>query len=157
MGDITDKKSPLSPQRGYCYRLRLSIMLSCPKPTKFGVCVTIIGCATAKKFSAPPGSLGRDKMVKYKSQFQRFLYQTLCVCFYRISVLTPGSCPRGWTWGGGGGGGGAGVINLIFANMVMWHIKLTGMMKSKGQISLNFNYKVNFKDFYTKLFVCSHK
>ena len=28
---------------------------------------------------------------------------------------------------------------------------------SKGQISFNFNYKVNFKDFYTKLCVCSHK
>ena len=28
---------------------------------------------------------------------------------------------------------------------------------SKGQISLNFNYKVNFKDFYTKLCVCSDK
>ena len=27
---------------------------------------------------------------------------------------------------------------------------------SKGQISLNFNYKVNVKDFYSKLFVCSH-
>ena len=27
----------------------------------------------------------------------------------------------------------------------------------KGQISFNFNYKVNFKDFYTKLCVCSHK
>ena len=26
-----------------------------------------------------------------------------------------------------------------------------------GQISFNFNYKVNFKDFYTKLCVCSHK
>ena len=25
---------------------------------------------------------------------------------------------------------------------------------SKGQISLNFNYKVNFKDFYTKIGVC---
>ena len=25
---------------------------------------------------------------------------------------------------------------------------------SKGQISFNFNYKVNFKDFYTKLCVC---
>ena len=24
----------------------------------------------------------------------------------------------------------------------------------KGQISFNFNYKVNFKDFYTKHFVC---
>ena len=28
---------------------------------------------------------------------------------------------------------------------------------SKGQISFNFNYKVNFKNFYTKLCVCSHK
>ena len=27
----------------------------------------------------------------------------------------------------------------------------------KVQISLNFNYKVNFKDSYTKLCVCSHK
>ena len=27
----------------------------------------------------------------------------------------------------------------------------------KGQISLNFGYHVNFKDFYTKFFVCSHK
>ena len=30
-------------------------------------------------------------------------------------------------------------------------------VRSKGQISFNFNYKVNFKDFYTKLCVCSHK
>ena len=28
---------------------------------------------------------------------------------------------------------------------------------SKGQISFNFNYKANFKDFYTKLCVSSHK
>ena len=28
---------------------------------------------------------------------------------------------------------------------------------SKGQISFNFNYKVNFRDFYSKLCVCSHK
>ena len=28
---------------------------------------------------------------------------------------------------------------------------------TKGQISFNFNYKVKFKDFYTKLCVCSHK
>ena len=28
---------------------------------------------------------------------------------------------------------------------------------SKIQISFNFNYIVNFKDFYTKLCVCSHK
>ena len=28
---------------------------------------------------------------------------------------------------------------------------------SKGQKSFNFNYKANFKDYYTKLCVCSHK
>ena len=28
---------------------------------------------------------------------------------------------------------------------------------SKSQISFNFNYKVNFKDFYTNLCVCSQK
>ena len=28
---------------------------------------------------------------------------------------------------------------------------------SKGQILFNFNYKVNFKDFYAKLCACSHK
>ena len=31
-----------------------------------------------------------------------------------------------------------------------------GPWGSKGQISFNFNYKVNFKDFYTNLCVCSH-
>ena len=30
-------------------------------------------------------------------------------------------------------------------------------VKLLGRISFNFNYKVNFKDFYTKAFVCSHK
>ena len=30
-------------------------------------------------------------------------------------------------------------------------------VKSKGQMSLNFSYHVNFKDFYTKLSVSSHK
>ena len=30
-------------------------------------------------------------------------------------------------------------------------------VRSKSQISLNFSYHVNFKDFYTKLCVCSHK
>ena len=29
--------------------------------------------------------------------------------------------------------------------------------RSKDQISLNFGYHVNFKDFYTKFCVCSHK
>ena len=51
-----------------------------------------------------------------------------------------------------------GVNRLSFSNMVMWHIKSTGMMsrtelsgdlgvRSKAQISLNSGYHVNFKDF----------
>ena len=37
-------------------------------------------------------------------------------------------------------------------------VKLTTLgVRSKGQLSLNFGYHVNFKDFYTKLCVCSHK
>ena len=30
-------------------------------------------------------------------------------------------------------------------------------MRSKGQISLNFGFNVNLKDFYTEVCVCSHK
>ena len=30
-------------------------------------------------------------------------------------------------------------------------------VRSKGRISLNFNYKINFEDFCTKFCVCSHK
>ena len=30
-------------------------------------------------------------------------------------------------------------------------------VRSKGQISFTINYKFNFKDFYAKLYVCSHK
>ena len=76
-----------------------------------------------------------------------------------ILIPAPGSCPMGGTLGHCGAKG----VNL-FLNMVMWHIKLTGMMRmqvqfthkvqngdlgvrSKGQISFNYSYKVNFKDF----------
>ena len=71
------------------------------------------------------------------SQFQRFLYQTLRV-FLQIKryktnisngtfVLTPWSCPRGGTLGA------AGVHTRLktyyfFSKMVMWNIKLTGML-----------------------------
>ena len=36
-------------------------------------------------------------------------------------------------------------------------VKLVTLGEVKGQISLNFVYHVNFKDFYTNLCVCSHK
>ena len=46
-----------------------------------------------------------------------------------------------------------GVRNIIF----FWPRPLGRREGPKGQISFNFNYKVNFKDFYSKLCVCSHK
>ena len=44
----------------------------------------------------------------------------------------------------------AGKIFILGSNWWPWD-------EVKGQISLNFVYHVNFKDFYTKLCVCSHK
>ena len=47
--------------------------------------------------------------------------------------------------------------NRIHVNFLSYgRIGDRGMM-SKGQISLNFKYKINFKDFYTKLCVGFHK
>ena len=64
---------------------------------------------------------------------------------------------------------------IFFSNMVVWHIKSNEeqnslqvkflskgqtsdlWVRSKGQIALNFGYHVNFKDYHTKLCVCSHK
>ena len=58
-------------------------------------------------------------------------------------------------------------LDQILPNLVcelltcMWHATAKKSLApgegSKGQISFDFNYKVNFKDFYTKLCVCSHK
>ena len=61
-------------------------------------------------------------------------------------------------------------VSFFFSNMVIWHIKSTGMT-SRTECKLHFHPKVklvtlgrgqkviyhknvNFKDFYTKLFVC---
>ena len=46
-----------------------------------------------------------------------------------------------------------GALNVIFFCPTPW----SPGEGSKGQISFNFNYKVNFKDFYSKLCVCCHK
>ena len=70
-----------------------------------------------------------------------------------------GRAPGVGLWGTGGCPGGQ---KFIFSYMVMWHIKSEGdeeqtgdlWVRSNGQISLNFGYKVNFKDFDTKLCVC---
>ena len=85
----------------------------------------------------PPGALGRDQKVKYLISFTKSISKIfitkLYVCSLKwkiqnlsdgIFILSPGSCPRGVTLGAGG----AQVVkNLLFSNMVMWHVKSTGM------------------------------
>ena len=87
--------------------------------------------------------------------------------------LSAGSCPRGGT---GALGVPRGVKQFFFKHgHVAYQINgvdeqnrmqvevssecQTGDLgvRSKGQKSLNLGYNVNFKDFYTKLCVCSHK
>ena len=106
-------------------------------------------------------------------------YKTYQTGFF---ILSPGSCPMGGTWGYLGA-----KIKFRPAVCPLCYLLLNHWTKfnqiwcvsyshkwgrqhqffcpasqgpgegSKGQISFNFNYKVNFKDFYPKLCVCSHK
>ena len=102
----------------------------------------------------------------------------------RFFILSPGSCTRGGTWGylGAKIKFRPAVCPLCYLLLYHWmkfnqiwcvsYSHKWGMQRkkiflapppwgpgerSKGQISINFNYKVNFKDFYSKLCVCSHK
>ena len=93
------------------------------------------GACSVKFFFGPapwgPGDGSKGQIIilfQLQSQFQRFLYQTLCVFsqmkdtkhIRRDFILSPGSCPRGGTLGGWGCPGGQ---NFFFSNMVMWYIK----------------------------------
>ena len=101
----------------------------------------------------------------------------------RIFILSPRSCPRGGTRGclGAKIKFRPAVCPLCYLLLnhwtkfnQIWCVSYSydwGMQRqiffcpspwgsgegSKGQISFNFNYKLNFNDFYTKLCVCSHK
>ena len=112
-------------------------MLSQPKPLdKIQpnlVCelLTSMGCATAHFFSKGQISLNFN----YKVSLKDFLYQTLFV-FSQIKDIKNIELdfhsviwvmPRGGTWGCF-----QGVKNLILPNMVMWHIKLKGMVSRTG-------------------------
>ena len=77
----------------------------------------------------------RSNIIKFRLpwQFQRFLYQTLCVLpqmrdikhvrrdFYFVVWVMP----KGWDFGALWGTGGAQGINF-FSNMVMWHYQIDG-------------------------------
>ena len=126
----------------------------------------------------PWGGAKRSKIIKSQSQsqFQRFLSQTLCVFsklkdikhirgdFYSVAWVMP----QGWDlvvpWGLVGPKTFFPKFNKIWCMSYLheWHMqrhkflgpRLLGPMGgAKGQISLNLNYKVNFKDFYLN-FVC---
>ena len=102
----------------------------------------------------------------------KIFYQTLCV-LSQIKDQTEflfchlGHAPGMGLWGTGGA---LGFKNLFFQTWLCGisnrrddeqqsASKNTGDLgaRSKGQISLNISYHVNFKDFYTELCVCSHK
>ena len=106
-------------------------------------------------FLAPsPGAFGRCQKVKYHS-IARVMPQG-----WDFGAL-PG-CPGGqnyyfqtWSCGISNRRGwraeqNASKIFILASNWWPWS-------EVKGQISLNFGYHVNFKGFYTKLCVCSHK
>ena len=180
----------------------LSFMLSPPKaldkiqPSLVCGLLALMVCATAFFWPHPLGPWGGVKisniiLFQLQSQFQRFLYQTLCVYsqmkdtkhIRKDFILSPGSCPRGGTRGCLGA-----KIKFCPAVCPLCYLLLNHWTKfnqiwcvsysyewgvqrqisfcpapcgpgegSTGEISFNFNYKVNFKDFYTKLCVCSHK
>ena len=136
-------------------------------------------------FSAPPpgeGPKGQLSLNIIKFQLQRFFNQTLCVFSHMkdmkhirgdFHLAAWDSCRRGGTWGYLGGLGRS--KKIFFRNSTrfgVWPTYMNGTCFGtifwvpapwglgegpKGQISLNLNYKVNFKDFYTKLCVSSHK
>ena len=109
-------------------------------------------------------------------------YRTYQTVFF---ILSPGLCPIGGTWGyiGAKIKFCPAVCTLPVCYLLLnhwtkfnqiWCVSYShewGMQRkkyfgpapwgpgvgSKGQISFNFNNKVNFKDFYSKLCVCSHK
>ena len=66
-----------------------------------------------------------------KSQFQRFLYQTLCL-FSKIKEIGFSLCRLGRTPGDGTWGCLGSISLFLFPNMVMWHIKLKGMVSRMG-------------------------
>ena len=97
-----------------------------------------MGVQKQKNLASPPGALGRGQKVKYhlisitKSISKIFIPNFVCVLTkeryktYQMGFLF---CRLGHAPGVGlrGAGGAKGVKNDFFSNMVIWHIKSTGM------------------------------
>ena len=130
----------------------------------------------------PWGGAKRSNIIKsqLQSQFQRFINQTLCVFsqmkdikhirqdFHSVAWVMPQGWDLGVLWGVGGPFFFSPKFNQIWcvSYLHQWHMQRHNFFVPtpwgpgegpKGQISLNLNYRVNFKDFKTKLCVSSHK
>ena len=94
-----------------------------------------MGCATALFWGHPPGAQGRVQRSTsvFEKSISKDFSTKLYVCSQKkkneIFIMSPGSHSRGGTWGCLG--------SFFFPNMVMWHIKLKGMISRTG-------YKLNF-------------
>ena len=104
---------------------------------------------------------------RFPCQFQRFLCQTVFVFSYQTGFLFChlGQAPEVGLWGAGVARGSkikfkhghvwwqaeqvASKIVIVRSNWWPWG-------EVNDQIPLNFGFHVNFKDFYTKLYLCSH-
>ena len=95
-------------------------------------------CNSKKILAPPPGALGRGQKVKYhlisitKSISKIFIPNLVCVLTnerYKTYQTGFSFCRVGHAPGVGlrGTGGAQGVKKKLFSNMVMWHIKSTGM------------------------------
>ena len=127
----------------------------------------------------PWGGAKRSNIIKSQSQsqFQRFFNQTLCVFsqlkdmkhirrdFHSVAWVMP----QGWDLGWGSKNFFSQIQPDLVCELLTWMAHATAQIFGspppgwglgegpKGQISLNLNYKVNFKDFLSKLCVSSHK
>ena len=101
-------------------------------------------CRSKYKLARPLGPSEGDKrsnIIKFQqqSQFQKFVYQTLCVILETKDMkhIKGDFCSDAWVmpkvWDLGAPRG-----STFFSNMVMWHIRLTGMMS-----------KTEYKDIFT--------
>ena len=99
----------------------------------------------------PPGALGRGQKIKYhlisitKSISKIFIPNCVCVLTneryktYQTGFLfCAWVMPQGWDLGALGCPGGQ---KKFFSNMVMWHIKLTGMT-SRTECKQHFHHRV---------------
>ena len=112
-----------------------------------------MGHATASGvfFATPPGALGRGKKFKYHlisitKSISKILYQTLCFFLQMKDTkhIRRNFNSAAWVMPQGSDFGALGVprgSKKFFSNIVMWHIKSSGMT-SRTECKLNFHPRV---------------